>query len=139
MKNVEKSSSAGTEVDSSTNVDNTSVCQPIAKPNVGCSLSSNYDKRFPNSLRENFSQKELDDFMSSYSFVKVAHDYYELSAPRKGCSVILTMSENIASADLYTKNACQTLFNSIRITDIGDFVFLFEKNTTISILTSCQK
>ena len=127
MKKVEKSSSAGTEVDSSTKVDVTSVSQPIAKPNVGCSLSSNYDKRFPNSLRENFSQKEL------------AHDYYELSAPRKGCSVILTMSENIASADLYTKNACQTLFNSIRITDIGDFVFLFEKNTTISILTSCQK
>lgn len=34
MKKVDKSSSAGTEVDSSTNVDGSQVCQPIAKPNV---------------------------------------------------------------------------------------------------------
>lgn len=34
MKKVDKSSSAGTTVDCSTNVDISSVCQTIAKPNV---------------------------------------------------------------------------------------------------------
>lgn len=38
MKKVEKSSSAGTKVESSTNVDVNSVRQPIANPNVGRSL-----------------------------------------------------------------------------------------------------
>lgn len=99
------------------------------------SYGYDYYKRFPNSFRENFSQKELDDFMLSYSFTKVAHDYYELPAPQKGCCVKLMMSGNIVSADLYTKNACQTLFNGIRITDISDFTFLFENNITLSILT----
>ena len=38
MKNADKSSSAGTENDSSTNVEGSQVCQPIAKPNVSGSL-----------------------------------------------------------------------------------------------------
>jgi hypothetical protein len=40
MKKVDKSSSAGTEVESSTNVHSSQVCQPIAKPSVmrRCSL-----------------------------------------------------------------------------------------------------
>ena len=40
MKKVEKSSSAGTTVESSTNVDSLQVCQPIAKPNVSSRLSN---------------------------------------------------------------------------------------------------
>lgn len=47
MKKVDKSSSAGTEVESSTNADVSSVCQPIAKPNVGRScIHCGNDKYF---------------------------------------------------------------------------------------------
>lgn len=41
MKKVDKSSSAGTNAEQSTNVDVNSVSQPIAKPNVACCLKSN--------------------------------------------------------------------------------------------------
>jgi len=40
MKKVDKSSSAGTTDESSTNADVSSVCQPIAKPRVSSSLFS---------------------------------------------------------------------------------------------------
>lgn len=51
MKKADKSSSAGTEVESSTNADSSQVCQPIAKPNVVGSCFSSGDwyvgKLFP--------------------------------------------------------------------------------------------
>ena len=40
MKKVEKSSSAGTKDESSTNAQDSQVCQPIAKPHVSSRLSN---------------------------------------------------------------------------------------------------
>jgi hypothetical protein len=136
-----------TKEQTSTNAEGTTSNQPIAKPHVGCSLSdvsenampSDYNKRYPNSFRERFSQKELDECLASYSLVKIDHDYYELSLPQDGCSIRVLLTNNIASAYLYTKFASQVLFNEIRITDIGNFAFLFEKNITISLLASRKK
>ena len=45
MKKDEKSSSAGTKVDSSTNAEVEQVCQPIAKPNVMRRYNMNEDGR----------------------------------------------------------------------------------------------
>jgi hypothetical protein len=44
MKNVDKSSSAGTEVESSTNADSSQVCQPIAKHSVSRCFSRSDDE-----------------------------------------------------------------------------------------------
>lgn len=51
MKNVEKSSSAGTTVDSSTKADVSSVSQPIAKPDVSCRLLSANELRIGNKIK----------------------------------------------------------------------------------------
>ena len=51
MKKVDKSSSAGTEVESSTNIDDSQVCQPIAKHSVVRSCIQEENLYTPNCIR----------------------------------------------------------------------------------------
>lgn len=98
-----------------------------------------YDKKYPNSFRENFSQKELDDFFISYRFTKIHNSFFELGTHLSGVSIKLLLVDNLAAADLYTRNGVKSLFDDMRITNIGDLAFLFEKNVTICSLTRRQE
>jgi len=92
MKKVEKSSFAGTTVESSTNVEVEQVSQPIAKPNVGGSFLSKKPlddyvdiirKRFPkyisieetkcNAMKQKYCALFRQEHYNEYCFI----EYYE--------------------------------------------------------------
>jgi hypothetical protein len=92
IKNADKSSSAGTEVESSTNVQVEQVCQPIAKPNVVGSLVNPHD-RFKNAALFlcgylKYSEDKVDDVASQIRRYAALNELYELCTCQKCKQVV---------------------------------------------------
>lgn len=88
----DKSSSAGTEVESSTNVQVDQVCQTIAKPNVVGSLVNPHD-RFKNAALFlcgylKYSEDKVDDVASQIRRYAALNELYELCTCQKCKQVV---------------------------------------------------
>lgn len=76
MKKADKSSSAGTTDESSTKADVSSVCQPIAKPDVGRSAD----------LEEEYYDEEYYENQPYESCPKCGRDYDHIDFDYQSCS-----------------------------------------------------
>lgn len=78
MKKADKSSSAGTKNDSSTNVEVEQVCQPIAKPHVGSSSIFKLDNVVIKEPKYTIGVDTYDENANAYCLVRMVDEKMEV-------------------------------------------------------------